>query len=162
MLLFAECLRVHTQKPSAGVLRYRMDGYSTASVTPLPNRYQILTDHAVETTADGSLIVRFKRPLLEAPRGDRDACAAGATAAVEGGGITTAGNVVGDAGAGADGGIVKAATEGEVCSAAADRGMEWLDPRDEDVVLLWAYGRGGWPSYHDATGAFVLPRLEFS
>lgn len=134
----------------AGVFRYRMDGYSTASVTPLPDRHQILTDQAVETTAEGSLVVRFKRPLLEAPSRDQNACA-GATAAIEegeGGGTTTAAVAA-----------AVAETEAAVCSVAADRDMEWLDARDEGVVLLWAYGRGAWPSYHDATGAFVLPRL---
>lgn len=136
----------------AGVLRYQMDGYSTASVTPLPDRHQILTDQAIESTADGSLVVRFKRPLLEAPSSGQDACA-GATVATEGGagGGTTA----------AAAAAVSAETEAAVCMAPADRNMdmEWLDARDEGVVLLWAYGRGAWPSYHDATGAFILPRL---
>lgn len=40
-----------------------MEGYSTSSVTPLPDRHQVLIGQAVETEADGSLVVRFKRPF---------------------------------------------------------------------------------------------------
>lgn len=41
-------------------------------------------------------------------------------------------------------------------------GIERLDPREEGMVLLWAYAsRASWPSYHDATGAFPLPGLGF-
>ncbi|CAM9712441.1 unnamed protein product [Laminaria digitata] len=46
-----------------------------------------------------------------------------------------------------------------VCSAEGGK-VERLDPREEGVVLLWAYAsRASWPSYHDATGAFPLPSL---
>lgn len=136
-----------------------MDGYSISSVTPLPARQQILTDHAVEVSSNGSLVVRFKRPLLEpsAPSRGRDACA------------TTLEVVGGTAGAVMEGGeglaavsAAEATTMAEVCTEGpgdVSDGMGWLDPRQEGVVLLWAYGRGDWPSYHDATGAFVLPHL---
>lgn len=134
-----------------------MDGYSVASVAPLPGRHQTLTDQAVEMAADGSLVVRFKRPLREtASSRDRDACE---PAAVGEGGD--------GAGPGAAASIEVAAaddtgTAAVVCSAGTGHGgMEWLDPSKEGVVLLWAYGREAWPSYHDATGAFVLPRLAF-
>lgn len=133
-----------------------MDGYSTASVTRLPDRHQILTDQTVETTADGSLVVRFTRPLLEAPPTDQDPCAGGTVATEEGEGREGGGGGTAATGAGAAG---AAGTEEAVCSAAVRMDMEWFDARDEGVVLLWAYGRGAWPSYHDATGAFVLPRL---
>lgn len=135
-----------------GVFRYRMDGYTTPFVTRLPDRHQVLTDQAVETTADGSLVVRFKRPLLDPPSRDQDACAGEAVATEEGeerGRATTTTSGAADMGE----------TEADVCLAAVDAGVEWLDARDEGVVLLWAYGRGAWPSYHDATGAFLLPRL---
>ncbi|CAM9138711.1 unnamed protein product [Ectocarpus sp. 4 AP-2014] len=123
---------------AAGVLRYRMDGYRIASVTPLSDRHQVLAEQSVETTEEGSLIVRFKRPLVETFSAGRDACAA--TAAAVGGEGT--------------GGLEEAAA-----GAAGGSSVEWLDPRERGVVLLWAYGTGAWPSYHDATGAFVLPRL---
>lgn len=140
----------------AGVFRYRMDGYSTASVARLPDAHQILREQTVETTADGSLVVRFKRPLLEGSSFEgQDACARRAMAAEEGeGGRTTTRTAAAAAAA------ETAEAEAAVCSAAADTAVEWLDARDEGVVLLWAYGRGRWPSYHDATGAFVLPRLN--
>ncbi|CAM9876184.1 unnamed protein product [Ectocarpus sp. 13 AM-2016] len=131
---------------AAGVLRYRMDGYRVASVTPLSDRHQILTEQSVETTEEGSLIVRFKRPLVETFFVGRDACAATAVAVGEEG---TGGLAVAAAGATA-----------EVCAGeAGGSSTEWLDPRERGVVLLWAYGTGAWPSYHDATGAFVLPRM---
>lgn len=123
-----------------------MDGYRIASVTPLSDRHQVLTEQSVETTAESSLIVRFKRPLVETFSPGGDACAAMATAV---GGEGTGGLEAAAAGAAA-----------EVCSGeAGGSSMEWLDPRERGVVLLWAYGTGAWPSYHDATGAFVLPRL---
>ncbi|CAM9782058.1 unnamed protein product [Ectocarpus sp. 8 AP-2014] len=131
---------------AAGVLRYRMDGYRIASVTPLSGRHQVLTEQSVETTAEGSLIVRFKRPLVEAFSPGRDACAATAAAV----GVEDTGGLEAAA----------AGAAAEVCSGkAGGSSMEWLDPRERGVVLLWAYGTGAWPSYHDATGAFVLPRL---
>lgn len=131
-----------------------MDGYSAASVTPLPDRHQTLMDQAVEMAADGSLVVRFKRPLLEtfSSRG-RDDCELAAVGDGDGGGPGAAA---------ATAAVAEIEAAAVVCSAGADQGgMEWLDPREEGVVLLWAYGRGAWPSYHDATGAFVLPRLIF-
>lgn len=130
---------------AAGVLRYRMDGYRIASVTPLSDRHQVLTEQSVEITAEGSLVVRFKRPLAEIFSPGRDAFAATAAAVGEEG---TGGLEAAAAGAAA-----------EVCSEEAGGAMEWLDPRERGVVLLWAYGTGAWPSYHDATGAFVLPLL---
>lgn len=52
---------------------------------------------------------------------------------------------------------------GEEDMSCADRGGDgqfpWMDPRDEGVVVIWAYGSGGWPTYHDATGSFSLPLL---
>lgn len=131
-----------------------MDGYSVTSVAPLPDRHQTLTDQAVEMAADGSLVVQFKRPLLETILSrDQGACE---SPAVGGGDITVAGAAASIAAA------AHTKTAAVVCSAGADEGgMEWLDPREEGVVLLWAYGRGAWPSYHDATGAFVLPHLTF-
>ncbi|CAN0324368.1 unnamed protein product [Ectocarpus fasciculatus] len=138
------CTSPSAEPSAAGVLRYRMDGYRIASVTPLADRHQIMTEQSVETTTEGTLIVRFERPLVETFSPGRDACAA----ALEEGGT---------------GGLLEAAAAGaaaaEVCSGEAGGTMEWLDPREQGVVLLWAYGTGAWPSYHDATGAFVLPRL---
>lgn len=140
-----------SQHDPGGVFRYRMDGYSVASVAPLPDRHQTLTDESVEMATDGSLVVRFKRAQLETTFSrDRDAC----QSAVEEGDGAGRGPAASTAAA-ADTEV--AAVE---CSAGANQGgMEWLDPSEEGVVLLWAYGRGAWPSYHDATGAFVLPRL---
>lgn len=40
-----------------------MDGYITSSVAPLPDHHQVLTGQAFESAADGSLVVRFKRPF---------------------------------------------------------------------------------------------------
>eukprot|EP00903_Cladosiphon_okamuranus_P013186 g12298.t1 len=140
------------ERDDQGVFRYRMDGYSIAAVSRLPDRHQVLTEQAVETTAEGSLVVRFKRPLVEGTSRDEDVCACEAVAAEErearGAAATTA----------TDAGDV-ASAEMNVCLAALDARLEWLNPRDNGMVLLWAYGRGAWPSYHDATGAFVLPRL---
>lgn len=134
-----------------------MDGYSVASVAPLPGRHQTLTDQAVDMAADGSLVVRFKRPLREtASYRNLDACepaAVGESGDAEGPGAAASAEA-----AAADDTDAPAV----VCSAGTDQGgMEWLDPSEEGVVLLWAYGKGAWPGYHDATGAFLLPRLAF-
>lgn len=144
-----------------------MDGYSSASVVPLPedpHRAAALRDRSVETAADGSLVVRFTRPLLETPKPSRPpqdgldgaACPAGAAAAA--GEERREGKLPGGADSAED-----SCSAVAVATAAAGNsgGMEWLDPREEGVVLLWAFGRGAWPSYHDATGAFVLPHLSF-
>ncbi|CAN0467099.1 unnamed protein product [Ectocarpus sp. 12 AP-2014] len=134
------------QAAAAGVLRYRMDGYRIASVTPLSDRHHVVTEQSVETTEEGSLIVRFKRPLVETFSAGRDACAATAAA-------------VGEEGTGGLEAAAAGATAEVYSGTAGGSSMEWLDPRERGVVLLWAYGTGAWPSYHDATGAFVLPRM---
>lgn len=126
------------------LLRYRMDGYSASSVTPLPEHDQILAEQAVETNAKGSLVVRFKRPLSAAiPQLQQD-CRAAPVAEED-----------------TDHAEEALATMAACIAAAAAGGeRKWLDPREEDVVLLWAYAsRGSWPSYHDAVGAFLMPDL---
>lgn len=129
-----------------------MDGYSAASVTPLPAQEQILTGQAVEIASNGSLVVRFKRPLLEPSTlsHGQGAC----TAPMMGGGIGRA-DLEGDEPQATAAAASAATRAWDIRS----EGMGWMDPREEGVVLLWAYGRGAWPSYHDATGAFLLPGL---
>lgn len=125
------------QEPA--VLRYRMNGYSTSSVVPLPERDQILVNEAVESTVDGSLVVRFQRPLSPVITSKQDVCAP---------------STMGDK----DEGNVGGCGVGIASAEASEGSMEWLDPRNESVVVLWAYSsRDYWPSYHDATGAFKLP-----
>lgn len=189
-----------------------MDGYSTSSVSALPDHHQVLTGQAVETAADGSLVVRFKRPFAASfPPLHEDACVpmavVAAVKAVEG--QETGGGAAETEGEGGGGGEQEGTGEGEkeekvggsrwaemeeregeeqgteeeeeggegdggrwgggalaleaaaVCSAEGG-GVERLDPREEGMVLLWAYAsRASWPSYHDATGAFPLPSLGF-
>ncbi|CAM9683406.1 unnamed protein product, partial [Discosporangium mesarthrocarpum] len=36
----------------------------------------------------------------------------------------------------------------------------WLDPREQNISLLWAYGKGEWPGYHNRAGSFSLPWLQ--
>lgn len=131
----------HAGGVNMAVLRYSMDGYSVSSVTPLPERYQILTDQAVEATADGSLILRFSRPFSAGdavvdrspPRPEEGSCTEGAVAA----------------GASEEGGV------------GGEWSFPWLDPREEGIFVLWAFSlRGSWPSYHDVAGAFSLPLLS--
>ncbi|CAM9534800.1 unnamed protein product [Sphacelaria rigidula] len=156
-----------------GALRYRMDGYNSSSVMPLGNREQILTEATVETSADGSLIVRFSRPfsdplspppLLPRKLDCRPPPNEGEDEKMEGAG-----------GGGGEASVerldLNRGAHAELCPAPDSGLMEeeeskneialaWMDPRDEGVVVLWAYGsRAPWPSYHEATGSFVLPVL---
>lgn len=148
-----------------------MDGYNSSSVTPLCNREQVLIGATVDTSTDGSLIVRFSRPFSAPsslstrelhcrppPNEGEDE---------ENEGVGGGGNEASDERVDRNRG-----TPAELCPAPDgdllgeeesnnEIGLAWLDPRDEGVVVLWAYGsRVPWPSYHEATGSFVLPILH--
>ena len=107
-----------------------MDGYRASSVVPLSECDQVLIDGCVHSTDDGSLVVSFRRPWTAALRSPRHEQSC-------------------------------AAASEEVAGSADGEGViGCFDPREDGVVVLWAYSlRGAWPSYHDANGAFVLPHL---
>lgn len=110
-----------------------MDGYSASSVVPLSVCDQALKDGEVRYTDDGSLLVSFRRPWSAPLRQPMDEEQQCAADIEETGGVEKG------------------------------MGMTWLDPREDGVVVLWAYSQSGtWPSYHDANGAFFLPRLADS
>lgn len=123
------------QNAEPKVRSYRLDGYSPSSVTPLPARDHTLTDEAVETTSDGFLVVRFTRPFSRPVPTAK---------------ITCAENM-----------LPKDPTCGATSESNGSKSeFAWMDPREAGVVVLWAYGaRTPWPSYHDATGSFVLPHF---
>lgn len=165
--------------PAPGVLRYGMDGYSVNSVRPLlDNEQTLITEESFETTANGSLVLRFKRPLSAGrsarPWGYHHVCLMGDGSSTQ---KATAGSGMYDE----ERGITAAAAVTTVAAWASERvcsapkasarglvgeeegkeeegGIKWFDPRDEGVVVLWAFAlKAVWPSYHEATGAFLLP-----
>lgn len=110
-----------------------MDGYSASSVVPLSSCEQALRDGEVHYADDGSLVVSFRRPWSAPLRPPMHE----------------------EQQCAADSEVTGGVEEGT--------GMVWLDPREDGVVVLWAYSqRGTWPSYHDANGAFFLPRMAGS
>lgn len=163
-----------------------MDGYSPSSVVHLPEeegeerRCRVLSGKAIETDANGSLTLRFKRPFslpatrrgyfftsegvsggrpLPSPRdsdfSDTDTPLLPPAEAVEG--ARHLQQILSQQPSLREEGNDR--VRSEACG--DDEGLPWLDPRDEGVVLLWAYATRGspWPGYHDRTGCFPLPRL---
>lgn len=169
-----------------------MDGYSPSSVTRLPEEEQVLAGDEVETTEDGSLIVRFRRPL-RSPLLKRHYGEARYLSAETPGKLvsekTCSSNQASSAplaptavlypSPGSEEATIHEPAEQDVSHILAslhevgnpvdvvradladelEPGLAWLDPRQNGVMVIWAYGSRSWPSYHDATGSFVLPLL---
>lgn len=156
-----------------------MGGYSPSAVVHLPEegRRPVLSGKAIETTADGTLVLRFKRPFsLPATGNGRDYFCASEKPESPPPLPLPREDVTLDPPLA----VVQGARHLQIppqppspreegndrvfrSDACGDdnEGLPWLDPREEGVMLLWAYASGGspWPSYHDRTGAFPLPRL---